>query len=80
LILLGIDLNYGCLAGQPLCYVLWTLKSSNGFVLYSDENNQEIIPLWPHPEYAKAVKRDDWNNCTHIKLTFIRFQKNGYLG
>lgn len=54
---------------------LWTLKSSDGFILYGDENNQEIIPFWPHPEYATAVKRDDWNNYSPYKIDLDPFLK-----
>ena len=42
---------------------IWTLKAPAGFVLYGTEENKEIIPLWPHPEFAEAVKNTEWKNC-----------------
>lgn len=42
---------------------VWSLKSKDGWVLASDSNDNEIVPVWSHVEYAKLCTNDEWRNC-----------------
>jgi hypothetical protein len=51
---------------------VWSLPSSNGWRLMADENGTEIVPVWPHKQFAAAcantsleevaaaINLDDW--------------------
>jgi hypothetical protein len=40
---------------------VWILKDDEGCMLLTAEDD-ECIPVWPHPDYAKAWAIDDWSN------------------
>lgn len=52
---------------------LWTLKSIDGFVLYGDNNNRELIPVWPHPDYANVCKGVQWQDCEPFRIDVYLF-------
>ena len=52
---------------------LWTLKSSDGFVMFSDSSGRECIPVWPHPDYAADLAKGSWNDCVPEKLDLNYF-------
>lgn len=52
---------------------LWTLKSPNGFVLFGDDKNNECIPVWPHPDYASALAKDEWADSSPERLELSSF-------
>jgi hypothetical protein len=33
---------------------VWSLKTLDGWVLVGDDSGRELVPVWPHPEYARA--------------------------
>ena len=43
---------------------LWSLQSECGWVLCTDQMGRECVPIWPHPEYAKACAEGDWKDTT----------------
>jgi hypothetical protein len=43
---------------------IWTLKAPDGYVLFGNDEGQECVPVWPHPDYALALAKDSWSNCT----------------
>jgi hypothetical protein len=40
----------------------WALRSEEGWVLISDEGGDAFC-LWPHPAFAQACIREDWDLC-----------------
>ena len=42
---------------------LWSLKNKDGFVTYGDNEGNEGIPFWPHPDYSSAVAKGIWEDC-----------------
>ncbi len=52
---------------------LWTLKSSDGFVMFSDSSGHECVPVWPHPDYAAALANDSWDDCVPERLDLSNF-------
>jgi hypothetical protein len=52
---------------------LWTLKSPDGFVMFGDSSGQECVPVWPHPDYAAALIKDTWSDCTPERLDLVTF-------
>lgn len=39
---------------------LWGLKDDAGWVTLANDEGEEGIPLWPHPEYAKMCANGPW--------------------
>ena len=39
---------------------VWILKDDEGCMLLTADDD-ECIPVWPHPDYAKAWAVDDWS-------------------
>ena len=52
---------------------LWTLKSSDGFVMFSDASGHECVPVWPHPDYAAALANDSCEDCVQERLELKHF-------
>ena len=52
---------------------LWTLRDETGFVLFQDDAGSECIPVWPHPDYAAALARGRWEECTPARLDLESF-------
>lgn len=52
---------------------LWALKTSEGFIMFGGEEKKEIIPLWPHPQFAKAVNSDEWKSCRPYEINLNDF-------
>ncbi len=42
---------------------IWSLHSPQGWVELSSVDGEECLPIWPHPEFAKAWAVDDWSDC-----------------
>lgn len=43
-------------ADQETIWSLW----SNGWALASNDSGREAVPIWPHPTYAAACAKDEW--------------------
>lgn len=41
---------------------IWILKDNDGCVSLSADD-EDCIPVWPHPDYAKAWAGDDFTDC-----------------
>ena len=52
---------------------LWTLRSPDGFVMLGDDSDQQCIPIWPHPDYASALAKDSWSDCSPEELDLESF-------
>jgi hypothetical protein len=39
---------------------IWSVRSTDGWVLGADDNGNEYMPVWPHPRFAKACTSDEW--------------------
>lgn len=46
----------------------WGLRSEGGWALAADEQN-EVFPLWPHPQYAQACAAGDWAASSPERLS-----------
>ena len=42
---------------------IWSLHSPEGSVELSSSDGEECLPIWPHPDFAKAWAVDDWSDC-----------------
>ena len=54
---------------------IWTLNSPNGIVTLGDEDGKVCVPLWPHPDYANALVREDWSDCLPEKVDIETFME-----
>lgn len=43
---------------------IWSLKNKEGWVLASDSEGHEIVPVWSHAEYAKLCTNNNWRDCS----------------
>ena len=41
---------------------IWSLANKDGWVAFSSEGDA-CLPVWPHPDFARAWVRDDWSDC-----------------
>src|SRR5947208_1756900 len=42
---------------------IWSLKNVDGWVMLGSDKEQEHVPVWPHPEYARMVAVGSWADC-----------------
>ena len=42
---------------------IWSLSSPEGWVELSSPDGDELLPLWPHRDFAQAWAVDDWSDC-----------------
>lgn len=54
---------------------LWTLKKVDELLLFSDDEERMIIPVWPHPDYAQVFATDDWKNAPAVRIDLESFLK-----
>lgn len=40
--------------------VLWSLKSDSGWVLAADDEGRQLVPVWPHAQFASACATSNW--------------------
>lgn len=48
---------------------IWSLHSPEGWVELSSSDGEECLPVWPHPDFAKAWAVDDWSDCHPKAIT-----------
>ncbi len=48
---------------------IWSLHSPEGWVELSSSDGEECLPVWPHPDFAKAWAVDDWSDCQPKAIT-----------
>ena len=49
---------------------IWSLWDE-GWALYSDEENNECIPIWPNEQYAQVCAIDNWVNYLPKKISLL---------
>src|ERR1044071_1424647 len=42
---------------------VWSLANHDGWVLTATDEGREVVPIWPHPKYAKVAAIDEWSDC-----------------
>jgi hypothetical protein len=42
---------------------VWSLANSDGWVLLGDSSGNEMVPIWPHPQFAELCATEDWVDC-----------------
>ena len=47
---------------------LWILKDEQGCMLLTADGD-DCIPVWSHPDYAKAWAAEEWANCEPYAVT-----------
>jgi hypothetical protein len=47
---------------------LWALQSKDGWVLGTDDQGREFVPVWPHPRYAEAAANGPWEGSTPVAI------------
>lgn len=43
---------------------VWSLHSRAGWVSMRSEDDEECLPVWPHPDFAAQWAIEDWADCT----------------
>jgi len=46
---------------------IWSLRDDEGFVLVSTDD-EECMPVWPHPDYAAEWATGGWADCEPFKV------------
>jgi hypothetical protein len=59
---------------------LWSLKNKDGYVMLADDNGNKCLAFWPHPDYAKALLKDEWIDCAPDKIDLYNFLNNWLSG
>jgi hypothetical protein len=44
-------------------HVVWSLWCEGGWALASAVSGRELVPVWPHPNYAILSAKGAWNGC-----------------
>jgi Protein of unknown function (DUF2750) len=39
---------------------IWSLRDRSGWALAADDNGRELVPVWPHPDFAVACTHRQW--------------------
>ncbi len=52
---------------------LWTLRNEEGFVLYANEEGQEVVPVWPDRRFAEACSQASWDDTQPFKIDLDRW-------
>jgi hypothetical protein len=47
---------------------VWGLRDADGWVTAQDDAGHTLMPIWPHPDYARACAIDAWENATPESL------------
>ncbi len=42
---------------------VWGLRDDRGWVTAQDDEGRTFMPIWPHPEYARACASDAWESA-----------------
>lgn len=40
---------------------VWSLKDGDGFVLMANDAGDQVVPIWPHPDYAARCATGQWS-------------------
>jgi len=48
---------------------VWSLRSEQGWVLTSDDDGIEFVPVWPHPRYAEACAVGYWKDAQPTSIS-----------
>jgi hypothetical protein len=54
---------------------VWTLRSPDGFALADDGDGRELVPVWPHPDYAGACACGAWADYLPDMISPARFRE-----
>lgn len=41
---------------------IWSLKDKDGWVLMGDDEEHQLVPVWPNPRYASAYVIEEWSD------------------
>jgi hypothetical protein len=47
---------------------VWGLRNDEGWVLGSDPERGDILPLWPHSDFASACARGSWQDAVPAEI------------
>jgi hypothetical protein len=47
---------------------IWGLRNDEGWVLGSDPERGDILPLWPHSTFAEACARGTWDDAKPAEI------------
>lgn len=53
--------------------VLFSLKQGNDWLLMGTDSGDELVPVWPAPEYAKLCARDEWADAEPAPIDLHAF-------
>jgi hypothetical protein len=42
---------------------IWTLRTSDGFVLVASTDERQLVPVWPHRRFAEAFAEAQWKGA-----------------
>lgn len=53
---------------------LWTLKGTDGFVLFEAGDGTRCVPVWPHQDYAESLATGDWADSAPERIDLDAFR------
>lgn len=55
---------------------LWSLGDASGWVLMSDDQGKELVPVWPHERYAEACATGTWAGAVPQPIELLKWMEN----
>jgi len=59
---------------------VWSLWAEGGWVLASDDEGRELVPIWPHSKFASACAKDEWDGCEPRPIDLASWTSKWVLG
>jgi len=55
---------------------LWSLGDASGWVLMSDDQGRELVPIWPHERYAEACATGIWADAVPRRIELLKWMED----
>ena len=52
---------------------IWTLRTSDGFVLLATTEERPLVPVWPHRRFADACAETEWAGAEATSITLEKW-------
>lgn len=54
---------------------IWSLRDADGWVLWGNKALEELVPVWPHEEYAKKCAEGEWGGTQPTSIELEAWRK-----
>lgn len=55
---------------------IWTLRNTEGFVLFQDNSERNLFPIWASENDVKPFISGEWSDCYAISISLATFEKD----